>query len=88
VEGAPAALTTAELRLLPLSSTYLPIPEIAQKLSFSPHTIRAHVRSTYRKLNASSRSDSVARAHRLGPLEGLNQRTEAVRPGSLARRSV
>ncbi len=69
VPGA-SALTAAELRLLPLMSTHLPVPEIAAELYLSPHTIRSQLRSIYRKLDASTRNQAVRRARELGLLEG------------------
>ena len=69
VPGA-SALTTAELRLLPMLSTHLPFPEIAQELFLSRHTIKSQANSIYRKLGASSRSQAVARSRDLGLLEG------------------
>ena len=70
--GSPGAstLTAAELRLLPLLSTYLSAAEIAAELSVSPHTVKAEVKSIYRKLGVSSRSQAVARSRELGLLEG------------------
>ena len=70
--SAPGAstLTAAELRLLPLLSTHLPVPEIAAELFLSAHTIRSQVRSIYRKLDVSSRHQVVTRAREIGLLEG------------------
>jgi LuxR family maltose regulon positive regulatory protein len=70
--GAPgaSALTAAELRLLPLLSTHLPRPEIAAELALSPHTISSRMKSIYRKLDASTRSQAVSRARERGLLEG------------------
>jgi len=51
-------------------STCLPFSEIAAELFLSLHTIKAHARSIYRKLGASTRSQAVARARQLGLLEG------------------
>jgi LuxR family maltose regulon positive regulatory protein len=65
-----SSLTAAELRLLPLLSTHLTFPEISQELFLSPHTIKAQARSIYRKLDASSRSQTVAQARAVGLLEG------------------
>jgi LuxR family maltose regulon positive regulatory protein len=65
-----SALTTAELRLLPLLTTHLSFPEIAQELSLSPHTVKSEAWSIYRKLGASSRSQMIARSRELGLLEG------------------
>ena len=68
--GGASALTAAELRVLPLLSTYLSIPEIAEKLFLSPNTVKTQVRSIYQRLDVSSRSECVARARELGLLEG------------------
>jgi LuxR family transcriptional regulator, maltose regulon positive regulatory protein len=65
-----SALTAAELRLLPLLPTHLSFPEIAAELFLSPHTIKAHMKSIYRKIGASTRSQAVTRARELGLLEG------------------
>ena len=69
VPGA-SALTAAELRLLPLISTHLSVPEIAAELYLSPHTIKSQLTSIYRKLDASTRNQAVTRARELGLLEG------------------
>jgi LuxR family maltose regulon positive regulatory protein len=66
----PSSLTAAELRLLPLLSTHLTFPEISQELFLSPHTIKSQAKSIYRKLDASSRSQTVAQARAVGLLEG------------------
>jgi LuxR family maltose regulon positive regulatory protein len=65
-----SALTAAELRVLPLLATHLTSAEIAAELFVSLHTIKSQQASLYRKLGASSRSQTVARARRLGLLEG------------------
>jgi LuxR family maltose regulon positive regulatory protein len=65
-----SALTAAELRLLPLLSTHLTASEIAAELFLSPHTVKAEVKSIYRKLDAASRSQAITRARELGLLEG------------------
>ena len=69
VPGA-SALTAAELRLLPLLSTHLSFPQIAEEMSLSRHTIKSQAMSIYRKLGAPSRSQAVARSRELGLLEG------------------
>ena len=65
-----SALTAAELRLLPLLSTHLSLPEIAHELFLSRNTIKSETNSIYRKLGASSRSQAVSRSRELGLLEG------------------
>jgi LuxR family maltose regulon positive regulatory protein len=64
----PSALTTAELRLLPLLTTHLTFPEIGERLFISRHTVKTQAMSIYRKLGASSRSEAVEAAHNLGLL--------------------
>jgi LuxR family transcriptional regulator, maltose regulon positive regulatory protein len=68
VPGA-SALTAAELRLLPLLSTHLSLPEIGQEMFLSRHTIKSQAYSIYRKLGVSSRSQAVTHAAQLGLLE-------------------
>ena len=68
VPGA-SALTTAELRLLPLLTTHLSFPEIAAEMFLSRNTVKSTVNSIYRKLGTSSRSQAVARLRDLGLFE-------------------
>ncbi len=65
-----SALTSAELRLLPLLATHMPVPEIAAELFLSRYTVKSELKSIYRKLGASSRSEAVTRSRELGLLEG------------------
>jgi len=65
-----SALTVAELRLLPLLSGHLSSAEIGAELFVSPNTAKTHAVSIYRKLNAGTRGQAVARARELGLLEG------------------
>jgi LuxR family transcriptional regulator, maltose regulon positive regulatory protein len=69
ISGA-SALTAAELRLLPMLSTHLSLPEIAAELLLSPNTIKSQAYSIYRKLGVSSRNQAVSRSRELGLLEG------------------
>ena len=64
-----SAMTTAELRLLPLLSTHLSFPRSPGRNS-SPNTIKSQAMSICRKLSVSSRSQAVARARELGLLDG------------------
>jgi LuxR family transcriptional regulator, maltose regulon positive regulatory protein len=64
----PTALTAAEMRLLPLLPTHLPVPEIAAELFLSPHTVKSEMRSIYRKLGATTRTQAVTRSRELGLL--------------------
>jgi LuxR family maltose regulon positive regulatory protein len=63
-----SSLTTAELRLLPLLSSYLTFREIGEQFYLSHHTIKSQTISIYRKLGASSRSEAVHHAQQLGLL--------------------
>ena len=65
-----STLTVAELRLLPLLATHLTFPDIAERMVLSTNTVKTQAKSIYRKLDASSRSEAVARALEFGLLEG------------------
>jgi LuxR family maltose regulon positive regulatory protein len=65
-----SALTAAELRLLPLLSTHLSFPQIAEELFLSRHTVKSEAISIYRKLGAFTRSEAVTRSRELGLLDG------------------
>ena len=43
--------------------------EIAEKLYLSPHTVKDHTSTLYRKVKAKNRADAIQRAQRLGLLE-------------------
>jgi LuxR family transcriptional regulator, maltose regulon positive regulatory protein len=62
VEAAPAGLTGAELRLLPLLATHLSFREIADQLQVSRNTVKTQAISIYRKLGVSGRSEAMAAA--------------------------
>ena len=68
--ASPASLTTAELRVLPLLPTHLSFREMGSRLDISPNTVKSQAQAVYRKLDASSRSEAVARAQELGLLNG------------------
>src|SRR5215471_16086152 len=68
-----SALTAAELRLLPLLSGHLSSAEIGAELFVSPNTAKTHAVSIYRKLNAGTRGQAVARARELGLLGRLTK---------------
>jgi len=61
----------AVLRLLPGEAS---LREIASSLYLSLNTVKTHSRSIYRKLDASSREQAVARGRELGLLEQDPQR--------------
>lgn len=62
-------LTIAELRLLPLLTTHLSFREIGERLFVSHNTVKTQAISIYRKLDATSRSEAIARAVQIGLLE-------------------
>jgi LuxR family maltose regulon positive regulatory protein len=62
-----SSLTTAELRLLPLLPTHLTFAEIAERLYLSPHTVKSHASSIYRKLGVSSRNQAIQHLQQTGP---------------------
>jgi LuxR family maltose regulon positive regulatory protein len=64
-----SALSTAELRLLPLLSTPLTFKEVGDRMFLSRHTVKTQAISIYGKLGASSRSEAVQRAIEIGLLE-------------------
>jgi len=57
-------LTAAKLRLLPMLSTDLSFPQIAEELFPPPHTIKSEANSPYQRLGASTRRQAVTRARR------------------------
>jgi DNA-binding CsgD family transcriptional regulator len=61
-------LTPAELRLLPYLQTHLTASGIAGQLFLSSHTVKAEIKSIYRKLGVSSRNDAVQMATAIGLL--------------------
>ena len=63
-------LTPAELRLLPYLQTHLTAGGIADRLFVSSHTVKAEVKSIYRKLGVSSRDEAVRKATAIGLLGG------------------
>jgi LuxR family transcriptional regulator, maltose regulon positive regulatory protein len=67
--AAPASLTTAELRVLHLLPTHLSFREMARGLNVSANTVKTHAHAVYRKLDACSRSEAVARAREAGLLD-------------------
>ena len=64
----PSSLTTAELRILRFLPTHLSFREIATRLHVSSNTVKSQAHAVYRKLDASSRSEAVARASEAGLL--------------------
>jgi len=63
-----SSLTAAELRILPLLTTYLSLGGIAERLYLSRNTVKSQVISIYHKLGVSSRAEANARIAELGLL--------------------
>ena len=59
-------LTDREREVLTLMASGATNKEIAQRLYLSPHTIKEHTSSLYRKLKVRNRAEAVRRAERLG----------------------
>ncbi len=68
--GGKEPLSERELEVLKGIVEGLKDRDIADALHISEHTVRSHVKSVYRKLGVSSRSQAVARAVRAGIIEG------------------
>jgi LuxR family maltose regulon positive regulatory protein len=63
-----SALTDSELRVLRLLPTNLSLADIASQLYVSRNTVKSHVASIYRKLEADKRGEAVERARAAGLL--------------------
>ena len=59
-------LTERERVIVALLADGLTVASIAGRLFISPNTVKSHVRSVYRKLDASTRAEAVDRARALG----------------------
>jgi two-component system response regulator DesR len=59
-------LTDREREILGLIAEGATNREIAEAIFLSPHTIKEHTSTLYRKLGARNRADAVQRAQRLG----------------------
>jgi LuxR family maltose regulon positive regulatory protein len=64
----PELLTRSEVRVLRYLPTNLTSTEIADELSVSRHTVKAHMRILYAKLGTHRRSETVAGSRELGLL--------------------
>ena len=65
-EPGPAGLSGREREVLELIATGATNSEIASRLYLSPHTVKEHTSSVYRKLGVRNRAEAVQRAQRLG----------------------
>lgn len=61
-----AALSEREREVISLMATGATNREIAARLHLSPHTVKEHTSSLYRKLGVRNRAEAVQRAERLG----------------------
>ena len=61
-------ITPAERRVLELLPTHQTTAHLAERLFLSQNTVKAHLRSIYRKLGAASRDEAVEKARELGLL--------------------
>jgi len=64
----PTLLSKREREVLAEIATGATNPEIADRLYLSPHTIKEHTSSIYRKLGVRNRAEAVKHAQRLGLL--------------------
>jgi DNA-binding CsgD family transcriptional regulator len=62
----PESLTEREVDVVRYLATMLTVREIAAELDLSVNTVKAHLKSIYRKLDASRRRAAVDRAYELG----------------------
>ena len=65
-ETSPASLSDREREVLGLLARGATNKEIADDLFLSPHTVKDHTSSLYRKLDVRNRAEAVQRAERLG----------------------
>jgi non-specific serine/threonine protein kinase len=71
IEKSAAGLTAREVEILRLMAAGLSNEAIGQNLYLSLHTVKRHVASILRKLDASSRTEAASRARDLGLVGGL-----------------
>ena len=60
-EGPPVLLTPREIEVLIALGDGLSNKETARRLAISPHTVKFHIESLFKKLGASSRAEAVAK---------------------------
>jgi len=63
-------LTAREREVLVLVSKGCRLPELAERLQISRHTVSDHLKNIYRKLNINSRAEAALEAVRLGLVAG------------------
>ena len=62
----PALLTEREREVLGMIAGGATNREIAERLFLSPHTVKDHTSTLYKKMNARNRAEAIVRAQRLG----------------------
>jgi DNA-binding NarL/FixJ family response regulator len=62
----PAGLSAREREILALIATGATNTEIAARLFLSPHTVKEHTSTLYRKLGVRNRAEAVQRGQRIG----------------------
>ena len=65
-QGDPVGLSNREREVLNLVATGATNNQIAQQLFLSPHTVKDHISSIFRKLGVRNRAEAVQRGQRLG----------------------
>jgi LuxR family maltose regulon positive regulatory protein len=68
--GCGPALTNAELRVLRFLPSHLSFREIGVRLHVSTNTVKTQALAVYRKLDATCRSEAVARGRTVGLIDG------------------
>jgi len=71
-----ADLTGRELEVLSRLLGGTRVPAIAKQLGISPHTVRNHLKSMYRKIGAKDQSDLIERVRALGKSEPTSPESE------------
>jgi DNA-binding NarL/FixJ family response regulator len=66
--ASPNALSDREWEVLRLMAEGATNKEIARHLFLSPHTVKDHTRTLYRRLGARNRAEAIQRAQRMGLL--------------------
>jgi len=66
VRQSPAPLTAREIEILGLASKGLPNKEIANQLSLSVRTVKAHLTNIFSKMGCGSRTDAIIKGLKAG----------------------
>jgi len=74
VDSLPSGLTEQEFRILELIGAGLSNDQIAKELYLSVNSVKTYVRTGYRKIGATNRSDAMRWTHRHGLAGGPDHR--------------